>query len=292
MLYNLIIIVVGASVFLIIISFMPFSDQRPNYDYLESLTRSKSRFSNQIRKLNKISLAINKPFSNHPYLKQIQDKLDLLMANFGAVELLLLKEVLAVIFGIIALSNFSFLYALAGILVGFFLPDLILNQRISAMKNSIARVFPETIDLLDLCIGAGLDFTASVSWVSQKSSSNPFIEQLVMVLNEIRIGKSRIIALREMAERLRVPDVSSFTRTIIQAEKMGTSIEEALRNLSEDTRMMRFQRGERFAIKASLKILIPLLFFILPVIMIVVAGPVIINFTQGGLIPAGAGGGM
>jgi tight adherence protein C len=68
---------------------------------------------------------------------------------------------------------------------------------------------------------------------------------------------------------------------------MGVSIEEALRNLSEDTREMRFQQGERFAIKASLKILIPLLFFILPVVLIVVAGPVIIQFMQGGLFGVG-----
>jgi tight adherence protein C len=88
-----------------------------------------------------------------------------------------------------------------------------------------------------------------------------------------------------MAKRLQIPDISSFVRTVIQSERMGTSVAEAFRNLSEDTRNSRFQTGERYAIKASLKILFPLLFCILPVILIVVAGPIIIKFTQGELFP-------
>ena len=158
-------------------------------------------------------------------------------------------------------------------------------SKVKAKKEAIVRVFPETIDLIDLCIGAGLDFPSSIKWVIDKSVSNPFMEQLAMVLSEIQIGRNRVDALKDMARRLNLSDISSFVRTVIQAERMGTSVEAGFRNLSEDTRNTRFQEGERYAIKASLKILFPLLFCILPVIMIVVAGPIIIKFTQGELLP-------
>jgi len=176
---------------------------------------------------------------------------------------------------------------LIGALVGFFLPDLYVWNKVKQKKDAIIRIFPETIDLLDMCINAGADFLSAIKWVVEKSTHNPFIEQLAIVLNEIQVGKTRSQALKDMANRLKLADISSFVRAIIQSERMGTSIEEAFRNLSEDTRDKRFQSGERYAIKASLKILFPLIFCILPAILIVVAGPIIIKFTTGELTPKG-----
>lgn len=223
--------------------------------------------------------------SNLPYFKDLQSDIKVLNINLEIGRLILLKIVMVVLLGAAAFILFSPLYALVAAPIGFFIPDLILVKKIKAKKEAIVRMLPETIDLLELCIGAGLDFTASIVWLMDKTEANPFIEQLKVVLNEIQVGKSRTQALKDMAKRLRIPDVSSFVRTVLQAERMGTSVEEAFKNLSEDTRAMRFQAGERYAIKASLKILFPLLFCILPVILIVVAGPIIIKFTQGGLMP-------
>ena len=171
----------------------------------------------------------------------------------------------------------------------FFIPDFIWMRKIKSKREAIKRIFPEIVDLLDMCIGAGLDFRSSVQWVIDKTDHNVFVEQLEIVLSEIRLGKSSFQALKDMGKRLKIPDVNSFVRSVVQAERMGTPLEETFRNLSEDTRMMRFQAGERYAIKASIKILFPLLFFILPVIFIVVAGPIIVQFTQGGLFPSGKG---
>jgi tight adherence protein C len=165
----------------------------------------------------------------------------------------------------------------------FFLPDILITQKIRAKKESIVRCFPETVDLLDMCVSAGADLVSAIKWVIDKSNPNPFIEQLGIVLGEIRVGKSRSTALKDMSKRLNLPDIASFTRAIVQAERMGTSVEEAFRNLSDDTRNRRYQAGERYAIKASLKILFPLLFCILPSILIIVAGPIIIRFAEGGL---------
>ncbi len=236
-----------------------------------------------------LSSGASRPFSKTAYFRLLQSQADFIGMRFGAAELLLIKELALITGGILGANLFSPVYALAGAGIGFFLPDIILAKKISARKEEIIKYFPETVDLMDLCIGAGLDFLSSIRWISQKSYQNPFIAQLSVVLEEIQAGKNRSDALRAMAKRLNLSDINSFVRTIIQAERMGASVEEALRNISEDTRASRFQRGERYAIKASLKILIPLLFFILPVIMIVVAGPIIIKFTQGGLIPTGMG---
>jgi len=104
-----------------------------------------------------------------------------------------------------------------------------------------------------------------------------------LVLKEINVGKPRVEALRDMAKRLDIPDVTSFVRTLIQADRMGTPVEEAFRILSEDSRMRRFHRGERMAMTAPLKMLIPLIFCILPVILIIVAGPILIRFIKEGL---------
>jgi len=85
-----------------------------------------------------------------------------------------------------------------------------------------------------------------------------------------------------MARRIDMPEVSSFVRTLVQADRMGTGIEEALRMQSEEALVMRFQKGEREALKAPIKMLFPLLVFILPVVLIIVGGPIILQFLQGG----------
>lgn len=222
------------------------------------------------------------------YLKRLKNQTEILRIKLDVPELIALKMILGLLLGTII---FVFLpkvprpYALLALVAGFFLPDFAMLQKIRKKKEEVIRCFPETVDLLDMCISAGADLISAIKWIIEKSDSNAFIEQLGVVLSEIQVGKPRIEALKDMAKRLNLADVSSFSRAIIQAERMGTSIEETFRNLSDDTRNRRFQMGERYAIKASLKILFPLLFCILPAIMIVVAGPIIIKFAQGGLTP-------
>ncbi len=204
-------------------------------------------------------------------------------------EHLAAKELLAVglpllLFLFDVRNNFALIFAF---LFGMLLPDLILNSRVRKRKFQIGRILPETIDLLGLCVGAGLDFMAAVRWVVDKVASNPMIEELTLVLKEINVGKPRVQALRDMSRRVDIPDVTSFVRILIQADRMGTPVEETFRILSEDTRMRRFHRGERQAMKAPLKMLIPLIFCILPVILIIVAGPVLIRFMRKGLFSGG-----
>lgn len=282
------IVIGGAAYFIITGATKIFSRQKSEFHTqvpLSSNTGLAKLFSSEI--IRQMSLKINKPLAKLPYFGRIQEHADFLGLPFGALEIFLITEMLMIGLGILFLMFISPFYAVIGIFTGMFLPSFILMLRVKNKKEEIVRVFPETLDVLDLCIGAGLDFLSALRWIINKSKSNPFTEQLALVLNEVQVGKSRTEALKDMAKRVKLPDINSFVRSLVQADRMGISIEEALRNLSEDTRINRFQRGERIAIKASLKILIPLLFFILPVILIVVAGPVIIKFTEGELIPGG-----
>lgn len=171
-----------------------------------------------------------------------------------------------------------------GCAIGYLVPEIWLTKKISKRKDAIARVLPETVDLLGLCVEAGLDFTTATKWVIDKVPTNPLIEELAFVLEEIKWGKPRTQALRDMAKRLNVSEVSSFVQTLVQAERMGTPVSEAFMILSEDTRLQRFHRGERFAMQAPIKILIPLIFCILPVIAIVIGGPIFLQFMQGGML--------
>lgn len=168
--------------------------------------------------------------------------------------------------------------------IGYLAPDLYLRHKIAKIKYSIARRLPETVDLLGLCIEAGLDFVNAVKWVIDKTPSTPINHELAFVLEEIKWGKPRVQALKDMSRRLDIPEVSSFVQTIIQAERMGTPVAEAFTILSEDARSQRFHRGERIALKAPIKILLPLIFFIMPVIGIVIGGPILLQFMQGGIV--------
>ncbi len=222
--------------------------------------------------------------------ESLSNKLHLVRWRLKPAEFLSAKElvagflVLTLIF-VFELQNGFLIFA--GALVGFFLPDIILGTKVKQRKYSIVRVLPETVDLLALCVGAGLDFMAAVRWIIDKVKVNPLIEELSMVLKEINVGKPRLEALRDMSKRLNISDVTSFVRALIQADRMGTPVEDTFKILSEDSRMRRFHRGERQAMKAPIKMLLPLIFFILPVIMIIVAGPIIINFLTKGLFGLG-----
>jgi tight adherence protein C len=165
---------------------------------------------------------------------------------------------------------------------GYIVPDIFVKRKVARRKYLIARRLPETVDLLGLCIEAGLDFVNAVKWVIERTPHTLMTEELTFVVEEIKWGKPRIQALKDMSHRLEIPEMSSFVQTIIQAERMGTPVAEAFAILSEDARAQRFHRGERVALQAPIKILLPLIFCIMPVIGIIVGGPILLTFMTGG----------
>ena len=173
---------------------------------------------------------------------------------------------------------------------GAMLPYLWLGNQVQGRRQTFGRDLPEIVDLLSLCVEAGVDFMNALGRVVKGYRSCPTTEELGLVLQEVRVGKRRRDALRAFATRIQTTEASSFARTLIQADRMGTSIGESLRILSEDMRIQRYQWAERFAQQAPLKMLLPLLFS-LAAALIIVAGPILIQFLQGGFTTQFGGGG-
>ncbi len=202
-------------------------------------------------------------------------------------EFLALKELSAVAF---VLSYFLIFTKWPGIeligillLVGFFFPDMLLNDRIRKRKAEISRELPNVIDLLTLCVEAGMDFMLAVRRVVSDYKPCAVTEELAYVLRQIQMGRSRSEALKHFAWRVDMPEVSSFVRSLIQGDRMGTPIGEILRVQAEEMRLYRIMKAEEAGMKAPIKMLLPLLFFIMPVILIVVAGPILLKFIRGGI---------
>lgn len=168
--------------------------------------------------------------------------------------------------------------------LGFFLPDLHLKNIVRKRKTEVIKYLPDTIDLLSLCVSGGLDFVTGLKWVIERSKPSALIDEFYTVFQELEMGRSRQEAFRNMGKRLELPEVYSFVRTVIQADKMGVSVGEILTVLSDEVRRQRFQRGERLALKAPIKMLFPLIVFILPVIGVIVGAPVMMQFIQQGAL--------
>jgi len=215
--------------------------------------------------------------------KKIKDRLDAGHVALTPLEFFNFKILLIIglfVATVIFMGKVEAWVVIGPIVVGYVAPDLWVSMKIRKRREIIIKRLPETVDLLGLCVEAGLDFTMAVRWLIEKTSINPMVEEMRLVFEEIKWGKSRTQALKDMSRRLAIPEVSSFVQTLVQAERMGTPVSEAFMILSEDSRMRRFHRGERFALKAPLKILIPLVFCILPVIGIVIGGPILLQFMQ------------
>jgi len=165
---------------------------------------------------------------------------------------------------------------------GFYLPNLILNKLIAARQLKIFENFPDAIDLLTICVEAGLSLEAALNRVaSEIELSCPILaEELQLVCLEFRTGSGKERALRNLALRTGVEDIDTLVATLIQSEKFGTNIGESLRVHSEMLRVKRQQRAEEQAAKVAVKLIFPLVLCIFPSILIVVAGPAMIRITK------------
>ncbi|MFV1860070.1 MAG: type II secretion system F family protein [Anaerolineales bacterium] len=157
-------------------------------------------------------------------------------------------------------------------LIGFAFPNMWLSGRISARQKSVFRAMPDALDLLTISVEAGLGFDAAMAKVHEK-----WINELALefgrVIQEIRLGKLRRDALRDMAERLGVNEMTSFVAAVIQSEQLGVSMAKVLRIQSDQMRVRRRQMAEEEAHKAPIKMVFPIALLIFPSIMIILLGP-------------------
>jgi tight adherence protein C len=155
---------------------------------------------------------------------------------------------------------------------GFFLPHLMLTRKITARQTEIRKAMPDALDLLTICVEAGLGFDAAMSKVSEKWD-NQLALAFARTIREIQLGKVRREALRDMADRLGIAEVSSFVAAIIQSEQLGVSMAKILRIQSDQMRVKRRQFAEELAHQAPVKMVIPMAFLMFPTIMIIVLTP-------------------
>ena len=166
--------------------------------------------------------------------------------------------------------------------MGFFLPELWLQGRISKRQNDVRKALPDALDLLTICVEAGLGFDAAMSKVYEKWD-NVVAISFGRVIREIQLGKLRRDALKDMAERLSVSEMTSFIAAVIQSEQLGVSLARVLRIQADQMRIKRRQVAEEAAAKAPIKMLIPMALLIFPSICIVLMTPAVLMLMQSAL---------
>jgi len=175
----------------------------------------------------------------------------------------------------------SFIWAALIAVGGFFFPESWLRDQVKKRHFKITRELPYNMDLLTLSVEAGLDFQAAVGTVCEKGKQGPLVEEFSLMLKHLRVGKTREEALRMMADRVGLPQLSSFIAALIQADRMGTSLGKVLRIQSTQMRIERTQRAEKLANEAPVKMLFPLIACIFPTVFMVLFGPIIFQFMTG-----------
>ena len=174
---------------------------------------------------------------------------------------------------------------------GYYLPNILLRHMIARRQREIFETFPDALDLMTVCVEAGLGMDAALARVANEISlkSEVLAEELQLVTLELRAGSSKEKALRNLALRTGVDDVDALVAMLIQAERFGTSVADSLRIQSEMLRTKRRQRAEEMAAKIALKLLFPLIFFIFPSLLVVLMGPAFIQIYRV-LLPTMSGG--
>ncbi len=190
-----------------------------------------------------------------------------------------LLPALSVIAALLFAKQNVFFYVVLGAAVGFLLPDLWLTRAISNRQDSIRLSLPDALDLLVICMEAGLGLDQGILRVGQelKISHPELSEEFILIGLEQRAGKPRLDAWKNMAERVGVESIRQFVQMLVQTERFGTPISKSLGTFADALRVRRRQQAEEMAAKTTIKMIPPLVFFIFPNLFIVLLGPAVIN---------------
>jgi tight adherence protein C len=161
-------------------------------------------------------------------------------------------------------------------LLGYFLPNIVLINKLQRRQAQIRRALPDSIDLLTISVEAGLGFDAALAHVS-RNTTGPLAEEFYRTLQEVQLGRSRSEAMRNLADRSTVPELSTFVLAMVQADVFGISVANVLRIQSREMRKKRRQLAEERAMKVPIKVLFPVLFCIFPALFVVILGPAIMR---------------
>ncbi|MCB9423041.1 MAG: type II secretion system F family protein [Ardenticatenaceae bacterium] len=199
--------------------------------------------------------------------------------NMTAAEFWAMRGFATVLLGVLGLiiargkpTGTIFLYTLGAGALGFILPVLLLRSMKDRRQQAVVKKLPDALDLMTICVDAGLTFNAAMQKVDEKWDDE-LAREFGRVIYEMQLGKARRAALKDMSDRLDVPDVTSFIAAVLQAEQLGVGIGKVLRIQSEQMRIKRRQRAEEKAQQAPVKMLFPMVFLIFPTIFLVLLGP-------------------
>ncbi len=182
------------------------------------------------------------------------------------------------------LETTSVNWLLAGLVLGYLYPALWLGDVHGRRNKAVLKTLPSYLDFITMAVEAGLNMTGAITQAMDKGPPGPLKHEFYMVVRDLRSGLPRADALRRMESRLQMGEITSFVGTVIQAEKMGASLGAALRVQAEQRRIERFQRAEKLAMEAPVKLIGPLMMFIFPVTFVVIGFPIVMKFLSSGVV--------
>lgn len=227
----------------------------------------------------------------YSHLKNVEERLQkngvsyLMMAE----EFIALRVVAAIVFlfvGYILLAithEWNNIFLLILPLLGYFYPHIWVRDIRKKLEDGVLRTLPAYLDFISMAVEAGLNFSGAIEQARRKGPRGPLVNEFGIVLRDLRAGINRENALKRMAERLDINELTSFVNAVVQAEKMGSGLGGVLKIQAEQRRNERFQRAEKKAMEAPVKLVGPLILFIFPTTFIVLAFPIIMKFLNEGL---------
>ena len=292
-------ILIFIAIFIIVRVFMEDQDKYKTQEALEEAENS-NKSKDQI-----LFLKLTKPFYKRYFVPIVQGsknkqgiraKYRQKLANAGLSKEMTPEEFAALKFFMILGGPFVFLAVrwiyegdwplsitpIMGV-VGYFYPDIWLQGRTKNRGDEILRGMPFIVDMLALSVEAGLDFMAAIQRVIEKAPPGPLVEEFETLIKETKIGSSRAEGLRQLGWRVNIIEVNSFCATLIAADSVGASIGPILKQLSSELRVKRSSRAEQLGATAATKILVPMIFFILPAVLVAIFAPMILKMMEGKL---------
>lgn len=302
----LILLVIGGAALLVIVGMRMQANREGQMDPLEQRLAELSQ-RGEVTSLEEVELS--QPFSERvivPFLRRIGEistrftpqkvlqetarKLEMAGKHMEAATFLATRFVAAAFFPVIFIllsiispnpwpvARLVLLILLFGV-IGFFLPQLWLTSEIQKIQKDVRKAMPDALDLLTICVEAGLGLDAAMAKVTEKWE-NYLSLAFARVIREVQLGKLRREALRDMADRLGIPEMTSFVAAIIQSEQLGVSMARVLRIQSEQMRIKRRQRAEEEAHKAPIRMIFPMGLLIFPALMIILLTPAIFQLAK------------
>lgn len=286
------------AIFIIVRVFMEDQDKYKASEALDEVEVDKTKKVDFLVK-------VTKPFYKRYFLPMVQGsknkakiraKYRQKLANAGLIKEVSPEEFVSLKFFMILGGPFVFLAVRAFLeedwplsltplmgIVGYFYPNIWLNGKIQRRNSDIVRAMPFIVDMLALSVEAGLDFMAAIQRVIEKAPPSPLVEEFETLIRETKIGSSRAEGLRQMSWRVNMIEINSFCATLIAADSVGASIGPILKQLSSELRVKRSSRAEQLGATAATKILIPMIFFILPAVLVAIFAPMVLKMMSGNM---------